>query len=263
MILDPIKIRQQVLTMAYKGQSVHVPSAFSIVELLCSLYTHSIDLNQPLEEQNRFVLSKGHGTMALYAIFVEFGLLSQSDLDNYFKEGSLLHGLPEIHTPGIEATSGSLGHGFPIATGMALGLKKQKRTEKVFSLIGDGEMNEGPVWESLLLAQQHQLDNLILIVDVNKWQAMGRTADVLDLEDLTAKLTSFGFETLRCDGHNSNEIDQSLKTLTQSTSTAPKALIADTVKGRGLSFMENNNSWHYTKLNTETYEKAMQELGNA
>lgn len=260
MNLDPNYIRRKVLTMSYKGQSVHVPSAFSIVEILCCLYKNYITPSEPLEKQNHFILSKGHGTMALYVILVEQGILPEMDLDEYFQDGSSLHGLPEVHTPGIEASTGSLGHGLPIATGMAMGLQVQNSPQKVFCLVGDGEINEGPIWESLLMAKQRRLQNLIVIVDVNKWQAMGRTEDVLDTEDLTAKFEAFGFETLRCDGHDLHAVDEQLYTLVNSTSPKPKALIADTIKGKGVSFIENDNSWHYRKLNQEFYESALKEL---
>jgi transketolase len=260
MKLSPKTIRQEILTMAYHGKSVHIPSAFSIVEILCSLYENYIKNPLASNKDDRFVLSKGHGTMALYAILVELKIIDKDCLKNYFKDGSLLHGLPEIHTPGIEATTGSLGHGLPIATGMALAMKLQKIKKNVFCLIGDGELNEGPNWESLLLANQQKLNNLIVIVDINKWQAMGKTQEILDLEDLKNKFDSFGFVTRRCDGHDLEALKSNLDFLLGETSTKPRALLADTVKGKGITFIENDNNWHYRKLDLSTYTQAMKEL---
>lgn len=261
MNFSPQQIRQQVLTMAFSGQSVHVPSAFSIVEILCCLYPQYVDPRN--EESDIFVLSKGHGTMSLYAILAEMGVIKKEELKNYFKDGSLLHGLPEIHTPGIEVSSGSLGHGLAIAAGRALGFKLKNKSQRVFCLVGDGEMNEGPNWESMLFANQQQLNNLVVIVDVNQWQAMGTTKDVLDLENLTAKFEAFGFLTERCDGHDIKAVNQSLEKLVNASGNAPRALIADTLKGKGVSFIEGDNSWHYRKLDQQTYEAAMKEVQDA
>ncbi|MCB9025411.1 MAG: transketolase [Bdellovibrionaceae bacterium] len=260
MELNPSKIRLEILNMAYRGRSVHIPSAFSIVEIVCVLFNQYIEVNE--KNSDLFVLSKGHGAMSLYVVLVLKGVLPKEYLINYFQDGSLLHGLSEYHVPGIEVSGGSLGHGLPIATGMAYGLKKIKKSnKKVFCLIGDGELNEGSNWESILFANHHQLDNLILILDFNKYQAMGRIEDVLKLEPLEQKFKSFGFDCSKCNGHDLKSLEETLTALVKNTNSKPKVLIADTVKGKGLTFMENNNTWHYTVLDEKTFEEALNEVG--
>jgi transketolase len=211
------------------------------------------------------ILSKGHGIMAMYAAFREIGWIQQETLDKYFTEGSLLHGLCEWKIPGCEVSSGSLGHGLPIAVGIALGLKRSgKLKQKVYCLVGDGEMNEGTIWESLLFASHHQLDNLIVIVDANGFQAMGEVNSVMGLEPLAAKFQAFGVTTLECDGHKGDEIEKSLHFLLEGDrKSAPKALVARTVKGKGVSFMENNNMWHYKHPDAEVLNKVLEELNHA
>jgi transketolase len=248
--------------MAHRGHSVHVPCAFSIVELISVLYSKilkikSISPSDP--ERDYFVLSKGHGVMALYACFHELGWLDRVHLDNYFQDGSLLRGLCEAGAPGLEVTGGSLGHGLPVAVGIAFGLKRRAQSQNVYCLVGDGELNEGTTWEAILFASHHKLDNLIIIVDANQFQAMGTTQSILNMEPLSPKFASLGVEVSECDGHNSAMIEQTLKQLNMS-SGKPKALIARTIKGKGLAFMEGKNSWHYTRLSDSVFESALQEL---
>ncbi len=246
---------------------MHIGCAFSIVEIVSALYSDFLRYNpQDHDDQDRdyMILSKGHGIMAIYACFRELGWLPQSALDHYFSDGSLLHGLCEWKVPGCEASTGSLGHGLPIAVGIALGLKMRgKSSQKVYCIVGDGEMNEGTMWESLLFAGHHQLGNLVVIVDANGFQAMGRIPAVINLEPLAAKFTDFGFTAIECDGHDGEQLNQALRTLTQEMTQTPKALIARTIKGKGVSFMEGNNDWHYLRLTPETLEMAKEELGGA
>lgn len=262
---DPKRLRKHVLRMAFNGQSVHVACAFSIIEILAVLYSRflRIDRSDPKSlERDYLVLSKGHGVMAMYACFYELGWLTDGDLDNYFQDGSRLRGLCESDVPGCEVTSGSLGHGLPIATGIAYGLKRSGRKQHVFCVVGDGELNEGSMWESLLFAAHHQLDNLTLIVDANQFQAMGRTEDVLGLEPLLAKLHSFGWNAVECLGHDIGLLESALTAL-GTQSRKPAALVARTTKGHGVSFMTGDNSWHYRRLTEEIYGKAVAELGDA
>jgi transketolase len=250
--------------MAYKGQSVHVACAFSIVEICAVLHARFLDLGpQPPQAADRdyLVLSKGHGVMALYACFRELGWLDDGHLDAYFRDGTSLRGLCEADVPGCEVTSGSLGHGLPIATGIALGLKRLRSHHRVFCIVGDGEMNEGPMWESLLFASHHRLDNLTVIVDANQFQAMGRTEEVLGLEPLPAKFEAFGFTVRECDGHDLGLLETSIASLLQATGR-PTALVARTLKGHGVSFMAGDNRWHYTRLSDDTYARAIAELTN-
>jgi transketolase len=153
-----------------------------------------------------------------------------------------------------------LGHGFSVGVGIAMGLKRKGTNQKVYAIVGDGEVNEGPIWEGALVAAHHKMDNFMLIVDKNGFQAMGATDDVLTLGDLPAKFKSFGFETLEVDGHDEKLIDNAISKLWATSSGKPKALIASTVKGKGVSFMESDNLWHYTRLNSDTFAKALAEL---
>ncbi len=259
---DPRALRRHVLRMAYHGQSVHVGCAFSIIEICAILYGRFLtyDPKDPLSsDRDYLILSKGHGVMAMYACFYEIGWLRDADLDNYFKDGTHLRGLCESDVPGCEVTSGSLGHGLPIACGIAFGLKRKGSNRRVYCIVGDGEMNEGPMWEALLFAAHQKLDNLIVIVDANQFQAMGRIEDVLGLEPLPAKLQAFGCETIECDGHDPVALEQALSSLGASRGK-PGAIIARTVKGHGVSFMAGDNRWHYTRLDDAIYARAVAEL---
>lgn len=250
--------------MAYAGSTVHVACAFSIVELLAVLFREHLRYpnNDPQAiERDYLVLSKGHGVMAQYACLYERGWLTSDQIEGYFADGSDLKGLSDSRIPGLEVTSGSLGHGFSVGVGVAMGIKRLGTDQKVYAIVGDGELNEGPIWEGALVAAHHNLNNLMLIVDKNGFQAMGATDDVLSLGDLTAKLTSFGFDVVDADGHDELAIDSALRTLWDNESSQPKALIAHTIKGKGVSFMEADNRWHYTRLNEQTFAEALAELG--
>lgn len=261
---EPARMRRTVLEMAYAGSAVHIACAFSIIELLTVLYRNHLRYpgNDPrAQDRDYLVLSKGHGVMAQYACMRELGWLDDSDIRNYFKDGSDLKGLSDSRIPGLEVTSGSLGHGFSVGVGIAMGLKLKTTDQKVYAIVGDGELNEGPIWEGALVAAHHKLNNLMLLVDKNGFQAMGATDDVLTLGDLQTKFSSFGFETLEVDGHDERAIDNAIRHFWGTGSLKPKALIAKTVKGKGVSFMESINSWHYTRLDSESYAQAVSELG--
>jgi transketolase len=259
----PARMRRIVLEMAYAGSTVHIACAFSIIELLTVLYRNHLRYpgNKPRADgRDYLVLSKGHGVMAQYACMHELGWLDDSHIQGYFKDGTDLKGLSDSHVPGLEVTSGSLGHGFSVGVGIALGLKLKGTDQKVYAILGDGELNEGPIWEGSLVAAHHHLDNLMLIVDKNGFQAMGTTDDVLALGNLSAKFTSFGFETLQVDGHDEEALDSAIRQLWDTGPSKPKALIARTIKGKGVSFMESNNLWHYTRLDPQTFAEAIREL---
>ena len=260
---DPAQMRRRVLEMAYAGATVHIACAFSIIELVTVLYRNHLRYpgNDPnAEDRDYLVLSKGHGVMALYACMHELGWLDYSQINNYFKDGSKLKGLSDSRVTGLEATTGSLGHGFSVAVGIAMGLQRNNTDQKVFAIVGDGELNEGAIWEGALVAAHHRLSNLMMIVDENGFQAMGATEDVLALGSISAKLTAFGFETIEVDGHDELAIDNAITELWSSDSGRPKALIARTVKGKGVPFMENDNRWHYTRLNSNTFAQAVAAL---
>jgi transketolase len=260
---DPVVLRKTILEMAYAGSTVHIGCAFSIVEILAVLYRSHLrypDNNPSATLRDFLVLSKGHGVMAQYACMRELGWLSDKDIQSYFANGTKLKGLSDSRVRGLEVTSGSLGHGFSVGVGIAMGLKRHGTDQRVYSLVGDGEINEGPVWEGALVAAHHGLDNLMLIVDQNGFQAMGATDEIIRLGDLRAKLQSFGFDSVDVDGHNQEQIDSAIRTLWNNGTGQPKAIIAKTVKGKGVSFMENANQWHYTRLDQNTYRQALASL---
>jgi len=266
--LSPNALRKLVLEMAYYGKTVHIPCAFSIVEVVSALYSKFLrydPANPRSEDRDYLVLSKGHGVMALYAVFHQLGWIDRAAIENYFSDGSLLHGLSESHIPGLEVTSGSLGHGLPIAAGVAFGFARQARLEKtppkrVFCIVGDGEMNEGSMWEALLFAAHHKLENLTVIVDANEFQAMGKTKDILDMEPFVDKFRAFGFDAVECDGHSLQALDRELEKSIGPGRGKPRAIVARTIKGKGVSFMERDNTWHYTRLDRDKFDRAIAEV---
>ena len=252
--------------MAYAGSTVHIGCAFSIIELLSVLYQSHLRYpeNDPFNKyRDYFLLSKGHGVMAQYACMYELGWLCDKDIASYFSDGSNLKGLSDSRIPGIEVTSGSLGHGFSVGVGLALGAKLNKTDQKTYVLVGDGEINEGPIWEGALFANHHQLSNFMVIVDENGFQAMGRTKDIMALDSIQSKFESFGFKVITVDGHDEEAIDQAIIELWKGDEKTPKALVAKTIKGKGVGFMEDDNSWHYTRLNEESYQLAISSINTS
>lgn len=257
-------IRKVILDMAYSGATVHIGCAFSIVELLAVLYRKHLQLdpaNPAMATRDYMVLSKGHGVMAQYACLHELGWLTDDDIGRYFKDGTRLKGLADAHVPGVEATTGSLGHGLSVAAGLALAAKLKKTEQTCYALVGDGELNEGPIWEAALFAAHFKLDNLVVIVDKNGFQAMGTTDDVIALGNIEEKFRAFGFDAVTIDGHDETAIDAAYSNMKAARNGRPKAIVATSVKGKGVSFMEHNNIWHYTRLTPETYAAAITELG--
>src|SRR5450830_178709 len=261
---NPNQLRKVILDMAYAGSTVHIGCAFSIVELLAVLYRNHLRFdiyNSASPTRDYIVLSKGHGVMAQYACLHEMGVLSDIDVGSYFKDGTRLKGLADAHVPGIEATTGSLGHGLSVATGLALAAKLSKSNQTCYALVGDGELNEGAIWEAALFAAHFKLDNLIVIVDKNGFQAMGSTDDVIELGDIEEKFRAFCFDAVTIDGHDEAAIDAAYARMKQAQNGKPKVIVARSIKGKGDSFMEHNNIWHYTRLTPEVYDNAIAELG--
>ncbi len=229
-------IRTNILNLTYKAQSSHIGSCLSIVEILVVLY------NKVLKKNDRFILSKGHAALALYCTLYEKKIISLKTLDTFGSNKTVLMNHVSHKVKGVEFSTGSLGHGLPIAVGKALKFKINKEKNKVFVLLSDGEMNEGTTWESLLFASHHKLDNLNIIIDYNKIQSMDFVKNVINIEPLKSKLLSFGANVLVVDGHNISKLH---KALIKKNKNKPKIIIANTIKGKGISFMENNNLWHY------------------
>lgn len=260
---DAKNIRRSILDMAYSGSTVHIGCAFSIVELLSVLYRNHLKIDPNLPDspmRDYMVLSKGHGVMAQYACLQELGILSGDDLSNYFKNGTRLKGLADTHVPGIEVTSGTLGHGMSVGVGLALAAKLNTTSQYSYVLVGDGELNEGAIWEAALFAAQFKLDNLILIVDENGYQAMGSTDEVMSLGSISEKFQAFGFDSISIDGHDEQVIDTAYIQMKTLQNGKPKCIVANTVKGKGVSFMEHNNTWHYTRLSEDLYKDALTQL---
>ena len=248
LIIEAKEIRQKVLSMIVSAHASHIASSYSAVDLLVYLYEKilNIDPHKPLSlDRDRFILSKGWGISALYTILARKGFFPAKLLDTYCKDGSELIGIAtRNHVPGVEATTGSMGHGLPIGVGMAIAAKLQKRTFRVFVLIGDGECDEGSTWEAALLASHHELDNLTVIIDNNKWQGWRSIHDTLKLEPLADKWRAFNWAVAQINGHNFSEMEKTFSQLPL-TPVKPNLIIASTVKGKGVSVLEDKNEWHY------------------
>lgn len=251
--------------MAYAGSTVHIACAFSLIEILAVLYRSHLRLGSAgpdSPDRDYLVLSKGHGVMAQYACLRELGWLTDTEIQNYFRNGTRLKGLSDAHVPGLEVSSGSLGHGLSVGVGLALAAKRQQMGQRCFAIVGDGEINEGSIWEALLFAAHFELTNLLVIVDANGFQAMGSTAEVMRLGRIDEKFRAFGFETREVDGHDETALNAVIGELIHGDWDRPRALVANTTKGKGVSFMEANNRWHYTRLNANTQAAALAELMN-
>jgi transketolase len=259
------ELRKTIVRMAYAGSTVHIGCAFSIVEILAVLYRSHLRLGAGPGDPGRdyLVLSKGHGVMAQYACLRELGWLTDADLDRYFGDGTRLKGLSDAHVPGLEVTSGSLGHGLSVGVGLALAAKRRGTGQRCFAVVGDGEVNEGAVWEALLFAAQFELSNLVVVVDANGFQAMGRTDEVMGLGRVADKLAAFGLFAQEVDGHDEAALDAAVKAALADPAPRPKGIVAHTLKGKGVSFMEGDNRWHYTRLTPDTYARAVRELSAA
>jgi len=269
--LSADKIRQQVLTMIYNAQSGHPGGSLSSVDLLLVLYKKIMKLCQDWcecpewSERDRFVLSKGHASAALYSILCECGYFCSSEICSFRQLGSKLQGHPSNEwIQGVEVPTGSLGQGLSMANGIAMALKLDKIPSKVFVLMGDGELQEGQVWEAAMTSNHYKLNNVIAVIDRNRYQIDGGTEEVMGLEPLADKWKAFGWEVLVIDGHDIGQIYEAYQKaiILNEEKNSPVAIIANTVKGKGVSFMENSASWHGKAPSQEEYNKAMQELGN-
>lgn len=256
------EIRKTSVKLVYQANASHIGGALSMADILAVLYADvlkfdSADSEYP--ERDRFILSKGHSCVSLYAALAHSGYFSISDLDSYGKDSSKFISHTSHYIPGVEISAGSLGHGLPIACGLAFAAKRKKETWRTYVLVGDGEMDEGSNWEALLFGAQFNLDNLCLIIDYNKIQSLGFTNEVLNLEPLKSKLEAFNWNVLNVDGHNHNELLAAFDNAKQ-TKGKPTVVIANTIKGKGVSFMENKLLWHYKSPNEEQYIQAVEEI---
>lgn len=257
------RIRRRVIEWSHRAGTPHLGSSLSCVDLLAALYWSvlRIDPHQPDHVmRDRFILSKGHAALALYVTLAERGFFPDALLDTYNQDGGRLAEHPGPHcAPGIEAATGSLGHGLPLGAGMALAGRIQEQPYRVFVILSDGECNEGSVWEAALFAAGQKLDNLVAIVDYNKWQATGRSDETLALAPLCAKWQAFGWSAVEVDGHDFRGILGALERV-PNDSGKPMAIVAHTIKGRGVSFMEDDNNWHYRIPSADEVRRAAEEL---
>ena len=256
----PNEIRKEILEMGLRSKAAHLGSALSLVDILYTLYYKVANIskdNIDAPDRDKIILSKGHGSAALYSVLHQKGIISDEAILKYsVNDGKLPCHIDMTTAKGLEASAGSLGHGIGIGVGMALANKMDKRQGNIYVVIGDGEAQEGSVWEAAEVASTLGLSNLTVIVDFNEIQASGFTNKVVDERNLSERFKAFGFEAADVDGHDVTALEQAMK----AKSNKPKAIVAHTIKGKGVSFMEGTLQSHYVKLNDELFEKAMSDL---
>lgn len=259
------QLRIDIINELYEAQSGHPGGSLSCLETLIALYYNVMDVrpgDPHWEDRDRFIMSKGHCCPALYAVLADKGYFGKEELATLRKLGSHLQGHPDMRkTPGVDANTGSLGQGIAIAMGMALAAKHAKKNYRVFTLVGDGECQEGLVWEAAMSAAHYKLDNFTVIMDHNRLQIDGDNDDVMSLGDIMGKFAAFGFDTYKVDGHDIDAVTAALKA--PFTPGRPKFVCCETVKGKGVSFMENKASWHGSTIKQADYEAAIKELKEA
>lgn len=263
--LQAAKLRKQILEMIVEARGTHIASAFSIVDILLFLYSQVLHINpkNPQDpKRDKFVLSKGHGCAALYVVLANFGFFSKNILKTYTTYGSILGAHPDSsRVPGVEVSTGSLGHGFSVAVGFALANKIDNNNSLVYCLVGDEELNEGANWEAAQIAAHHKLDNLILIIDNNKLMISGFAKDILDSLSFEEKFQAFGWNTIDTNGHAFSMMDKAFEKA-RKKSGKPTVIVANTIKGKGVSYMENKKEWYSVLPNEEQMKIALKELND-
>lgn len=257
------EIRKDIIEEVYNAKSGHPGGSLSIADILAVLYFNELRIdekNPRWEDRDRLILSKGHCSPALYAALAERGFFNKEDLKSFRKIDSKLQGHPDLNkVPGVDMTSGSLGQGLSVANGMAISAKMDNKDYRVYAILGDGEIEEGQVWEAAMTANKYKLDNLCVIVDNNNLQIDGTIEEVMSSYPIDEKFKSFGFNVLNIDGNNIEEIISAFETAKQ-TKNKPTCIIAKTIKGKGVSFMENKTEWHGKAPSEEEYIQAMKDL---
>ena len=259
-------IRKDIVSMIYRAKSGHPGGSLSAVEILTALYFDEMNIdptNPKMEDRDRFVLSKGHAAPALYATLSERGYFSKEELNNLRKTVSMLQGHPDMKKiPGVEMSTGSLGQGFSVACGMAMAAKLDNAPWNVYALLGDGEVQEGIIWEAAMSAAHYKLDNMIAFLDYNGLQIDGDVESVMSINPIEDKFKTFGWNVITIDGHDFDQIFAALD-MAKDTVDKPTMIIAKTIKGKGVSFMENQASWHGSAPSEEQLQQALSELGGA
>ena len=261
--ISPSAIRRIVLEQSKRAGVGHIGSALSVADIIASLYSGVVNVPAPDDpERDRFILSKGHAALALYAALHLRGLVTRDELDTYCGDGTLLGVHPEHALTGVDVSTGSLGQGLSIGTGIALAARMQGSRRRAFVLVSDAECNEGSVWEAAMFAAHHRLSNVIAIVDVNKQQALGYTDDVLSLSPLADKWRAFGWNVHAVDGHDVDALTETMSAIAmrEQDEGPPHVLIADTTFGKGVSFMEGQIKWHYLPMSDDEYARALREI---
>ena len=253
------QVRRRVLDLSKRANVGHIGSSLSVVDILVALYSGGLDASPGDRDRDRFMLSKGHAALALYCTLRATGRLDDQDLNTFCEDASLLGVHPEHALPGIDFSSGSLGQGLSVATGSALAARMEGSSRRSFVLLSDAECNEGAVWEAVAFAAHHKLANLIAIIDLNGQQAFGYTREVIDLDPLAARWRAFGWDVREVDGHDADGLVDAIDSLETRTGP-PHVLIARTVFGRGVSYMENLIAWHYLPMNDDQYTQALAEV---
>ena len=256
------KMRKDAIEMVHSSHASHIGAVLSVIDIVAVLYANVLNINpkEPnMPKRDRLILSKGHAGIAIYTALAECGFFSRDELKKYYMDGSVYSGhVSSKGVPGVELSTGSLGHGVGVACGMALAAKKSKQDYQVYAIVGDGECEEGIVWEMAMFSNKYELDNLTVIVDHNNMQAMGTCDEVMALGSLADKWKAFGWNVIEIeDGHNHEHLKRALE---QRLDSKPNVLIANTIKGKGISFMENNILWHYRDPQEEAYKNAISEL---
>ena len=259
-----LKCRKDILQQVYSASSGHIGGALSCIDILTTIYCNHLkydNKNIKWEDRDRVILSKGHASPALYSILSECGFIDKELLKTFRGKESILQGHPDMkHIPGVDMSSGSLGQGLSVANGMALAGKLDNKEYNVYVILGDGEIEEGQVWEAMMTSAHYNLNKVIAFVDSNGLQIDGKVSDVMNIENIEDKFKAFNWNTICIDGHDFEQINNAIEKAKQSENK-PTAIIAKTIKGKGISFMENNVKWHGKAPNEEEYEKASIELG--
>jgi transketolase len=251
--LSSVHVRRSIINQSKRAHVGHIGSALSIADILVALFSQVL-----IADEDVFILSKGHAALALYCVFEQLGVIDRETLDTYCADDSHLGVHPEHALPGIVFSTGSLGHGPSLGAGVALARRMAAKHGRVFVLVSDAELNEGSVWEALMFAGHHKLDNLCLILDNNGQQALAPTTEVINLSGLANAVQSLGWDCERVNGHDVDELD---RVLTAPHPGSPRFVIADTVAGKGVSFMERQVKWHYLPVDDDQYARALSEIG--
>ncbi len=257
-------IRKEIVTMVYKAQSGHPGGSLSCADMIAALYFNKLNVfpDRPKDpDRDRFILSKGHACPALFPALYKLGFIDYDAMENFRSVKSVYSSTPSPAMPGVDMSSGPLGQGLSVAVGMALACRIQHKTFNTYCLTGDGEIQEGQIWEAMMAAAKYNLGRLTCIIDRNKIQMCGTNDEIMPLGDLCAKCESFGWEVYHIDGHNMEQIVETLDSLHLEDQGKPHMIIMETIKGKGVSFMENSATWHGKAPNDEQYAQAMKELG--